>query len=177
MKHIITLHNKPQTSGKQSTPDGAITGNGDLAVILGSAPDGLRLYLAKSDLWYGAEGMDASGMKPLGWIDVAVDPALYDRYHAQVDMDRGEMRCAFVQNERACRLTITVCKTENAVVIRNVGNVPIAPVLHVFEGETSGRKGAYDKDGGRFIWRSFDGNSAGLSSEVSDISAYSIPRF
>ena len=166
MKHIITLHNKPQTSGKQSTPDGAITGNGDLAVILGSAPDGLRLYLAKSDLWYGAEGVEESGMKPLGYIDIAVDPALYANYHAEVDMDRGEVRCAFVKAEQECRLTVTVCKTENAVIIRSAGNAVISPVLKVYEGETSGRKGAYDKDGGRFIWRSFDGNECAYETHI-----------
>ena len=166
MKHIITIHNKPLTSGQCSTPDGAITGNGDLAVILGNAPDGLRLYLAKSDLWYGAEGVEKAGMKPLGWIDVPVEPALYDRYHVEVDMDKGEVRCAFGQSEAACKLNVTVCQTENAVVIQNNGSVPIRPVLKVFEGNTSGRKGDYDKGGCRFIWRSFDGEECAYETHV-----------
>ena len=66
MRHIFRLTHPPERSGKSSIPDGAICGNGDLAVILGRAPDGVRIYLSKCDIWEGIERYDAGGIKPLG---------------------------------------------------------------------------------------------------------------
>ena len=143
MKHIAVIDKQPQRSGKESVPDGAINGNGDLGIILGSSPDGMRIYLSKCDLWMGVERYDSGGLKPLGYIDIAVPPELYAQYHVEQDMDRGELRCRFAQGERCFALTVCVCKTENAVLLENTGNVPFEPILRVFEGETDGEKGTF----------------------------------
>ena len=156
MKHIVHISQKPVRSGVSSIPDGAICGNGDLAVILGNSPDGMRIYLSKCDLWEGVERYDAGGVKPLGFIDIPIADDLYSQYSVEQDMDKVELRCRFVLNGRHCAFTVTVFKTENAVCIRNTGNVPLQPVLHVFEGETTGRKGEFAQDGVQGIFRSFD---------------------
>ncbi len=62
MRHIAIIKGKPVFSGKRSTPDGAINGNGDLAVFLGNSPSGMR---SKCDLWYASETFKKGGIKPL----------------------------------------------------------------------------------------------------------------
>ena len=165
-RHVLTLTQPPVRSGVTSIPDGAICGNGDLAVILGHAPDGVRLYLSKCDLWEGIERYDAGGIKPLGYIDVPVPSDLHAQYSVEQDMDRGEVYCRFVRNGRHCAFTVTVFKTENAVCIRNTGNVPIRPTLHVPDGDTTGRKGAFALDGAEGIFRSFDDDGCAFATHV-----------
>ncbi len=156
-KHIIHITTPPVRSGKKSTPDGAICGNGDLAVILGNAPDGLRLYLSKCDLWEGIECEDAGGLKPLGYIDIPVRADLYAQYDVEQDLDTAQLRCRFAAGNAVCALTITVHKTENSLCIRSTGSEPVTPVLHVFDGET-GRKGDFTQDGVQGIFRIWDGD-------------------
>lgn len=156
MKHIAVITKKPELSGRQSIPDGAITGNGDLAVILGNSPCGARIYLSKIDLWYGIEGEKSGGLKPLGYVDIAVNKELYNNYYVEQDMDSGEIRCRFRRGALECAFTVYVSKTENSVVIAQTGNMDIYPDFKVFEGETDGRKGSFEKDGIAGIFRSFD---------------------
>ncbi len=156
MKHISVIKTKPELSGKSSTPDGAITGNGDLCLILGNFPGGLRIYIAKSDLWYAVECYDKGGMRPLGYIDIPVGGELYRNYYVEQDMDKGEIRCEFVNGEKQCKFTLKAFKTENSIYIKNTGNIEISPVLKVFEGDTDGRKGDFSYDGVSGIFRSFD---------------------
>ena len=157
MRHIFRLTHPPERSGKSSIPDGAICGNGDLAVILGRAPDGVRIYLSKCDIWEGIERYDAGGIKPLGFIDIPVSDALYEQYCVEQDMDLGELRCRFGGKTGALTFTLTVHKTENSLCIRSTGDLPLQAVLCVFAGDTTGRKGTFAQDGVEGIFRSFDG--------------------
>lgn len=157
MKHISIITKKPELSGKSSTPDGAVSGNGDLCVISGNSENGFRIYIAKCDIWYGVECYNKGGMRPLGCIDIPVEESLYNNYYVEQDMDCGEIRCSFKKDAKKCEFTVKVIKTENAVVIENTGNVKITPVLKVFPGETDGRKGEFKENGISGIFRSFDG--------------------
>ncbi|MCI5948077.1 MAG: hypothetical protein MRZ22_03960 [Oscillospiraceae bacterium] len=65
MRHVAIIKGKPVFSGKRSTPDGAINGNGDLAVFLGNSPSGMRIYISKCDLWYASKTFKKGGIKPL----------------------------------------------------------------------------------------------------------------
>lgn len=156
-KHVALIKAPPVFSGKRSTPDGAINGNGCLAVILGNSPSGMRIYIAKSDLWYASETAENSGIKPLGYIDIDIEGELYKNYRVEQDMDRGEVRCEFKSGEKNCSFTVFVSKTENAIVIKNSGNVEINPRLKVFSGDTSGEKGEKECEDFTLIFRSFAG--------------------
>lgn len=154
MKHIAVIEKIPVKSGKNSVPDGAVNGNGDLGIILGNAPDGLRVYLSKCDLREAREN-GSGGLRPPGYIDIAIPPEKYRQYHVEQDMDKGELRCRFGSGENALRVTLRVCKTENSVLIEtDPGTVP-DPVLCLPEGELHGENGAYEKDGCRVIYRRF----------------------
>lgn len=157
MKHIAEIKKKPQLSGKQSVPDGAINGNGDLSVILGNSEKGMRIYFSKCDLWQGLENHDRGGLKPLGYIDIPVEAELYDNYYVQQDMDMGELRCEFKDGNRVLSVHIRTNKTENSVMLEIDGNVKAEPELKVFEGETAGEKGEFSENGCKGIFRIFAG--------------------
>lgn len=151
MRHISVIDRPPVLTGKCSTPDGALTGNGDLAVILGSSGKGMRIFICKTDLWYIVESHDKGGLRPFGYIDIDIPEDACAKYHAEQDLDKAELRCAFGE----ARISIIVCKTENSVIIRSSNCSQ--PVLRCFsDGDRDGRTGEYEKDGNRFVYRIFD---------------------
>jgi alpha-L-fucosidase 2 len=128
MEHIAYIKTKPVLSGKESTPDGAITGNGDLSCILGNSPKGLRLYIAKSDLWLIREMPGPKGMKPLCNIDIDVPQDMYDNYYVEQDMDKAEIRCLFRNATKRLLITVRIHKTENSGTVEISGNYGETPV-------------------------------------------------
>ena len=153
MNHIAYIDRKPERSGKQNIPDGAVNGNGDLGIILGNFDGGMRVYLSKCDLWQGIERYDDGGLRPLGCIDIPVDEKIYDNYRVEQDMDKGEIRCNFGGE---CQITLRVCKTENAVML-DLSGINSVPVIGFFEGQTSGEKGEFSDGEISGIFRSFSG--------------------
>lgn len=157
MKHIVKITRPPELSGKQSTPDGAVCGGGDLGVILGNAENGLRIYLSKCDLWEGIEAHDRGGLKPLGHIDVPVPAELYNNYYVEQDMDLGELRCRFAEGERLVTVNVRANKTENSVMLELGGTEEAVPTLCLPEGEIAGKYGELTREGIPGIFRSFAG--------------------
>ena len=167
MKHIALITSKPQRSGQASIPDGAITGNGDLAVILGNNPDGLRLFLSKTDVWYAVEHEHKGGLRPVGYLDVPVPQAMYDNYRVEQDMDAGVLRCKFTNGARELELEIRVAADENAVLLEMHGDGAGEPVLHAYDlGDITGRNGSFAEAGVPGVFRSFDGADCLYESHV-----------
>lgn len=165
MKHRAIITSPPQKSGKASIPDGAITGNGDLAVILGNSPEGLRIFLSKTDLWHAVEIESEGGLRPVGYVDIPVPADLYRHYRVEQDMDEGLLRCDFSEGERSLRLEIRVAAEENAVLIES--NTETEPVLHAYDlGETTGRNGTFEENGVNGVSRHFDGAECLYESHV-----------
>lgn len=116
MKHTVVITTKPVRSGKESIPDGALAGNGDLSVILGNSDKGLRIYIAKCDLWKANEHPDSDGgIKPLGYVDFDIPENLYNNYYAEQRMDEGEIFCRFAQGEDYAEIKIIVCAVKNDI--------------------------------------------------------------
>ena len=158
MRHIAVIMSPPRLSGSSSIPDGAITGNGDLAVILGNSPDGLRIFLSKTDVWHAVENESDGGLRPVGYVDIPVPPEMYAGYRAEQDMDEGVLRCEFSDGTRKLRLEIRVAADENAALIESSGDVEPEPVLHAYDlGDTAGKNGVFEENGVRGVSRSFDG--------------------
>ncbi len=153
----VHITQAPQRSGKYSVPDGAVCGNGDLGVILGSYSGGARLYLSKCDIWEGVEQAERGGIKPLGMIDIPVPPELYAEYDVVQDMSSGMLRCRFAKGERCCSFTVTVHKTENSICIESTGNIPAEPALLVFENAAEGTAQVWEQEGISGIARHFCG--------------------
>lgn len=153
MRHIAFINKKPELSGKSSTPDGAICGNGDLAVILGNCENGMRIYISKNDIWYSVERYDSGGIRPFGYIDIPIDEESYNNYCVEQDMDKGELHCKF----KDVRFTVRVCKAENSIMIENSGT-EILPKLYRFTEDIDGISEDFSVDGVRGICRIFDGD-------------------
>ena len=117
MNHTVVITKKPVLSGKQSTPDGAICGNGDLAAVLGSSEMGMRVFLGKSDLWYAAD--EGSGIRPLGYVDINIPAALYNNvYRAEQRMDEAKVVCDFREGYSHIGVELMVPATANALLIK-----------------------------------------------------------
>lgn len=116
MKHTVVITAPPKRSGSQSIPDGALAGNGDLSVILGNSESGMRVHVAKCDLWKANERPDSDGgIKPLGYVDLDVPQNLYAHYHAEQRMDEGELFCRFADGRDFVQIRITVCAVKNDI--------------------------------------------------------------
>ncbi|MGN0516302.1 glycosyl hydrolase family 95 catalytic domain-containing protein [Eubacterium sp.] len=116
MKHTVVITAKPERSGKESIPDGAVTGNGDLSVMLGNSEKGLRAFIAKCDLWKANEHPDSDGgIKPLGYVDFNICQKLYDNYYVEQRMDEGELFCRFADEKNYVEIKIMVCAVKNDI--------------------------------------------------------------
>lgn len=121
MEHKVIINKKPVQSGKNSIPDGALNGNGDLCAILGNSPVGMRIYIAKSDIWELIDNCHRGGIKPLGYADIVVPSDYYENYHVVQDMDKGEITASFSNGNTSMTIVIRVCKTENIIMIEKYG--------------------------------------------------------
>lgn len=158
MRHIVAITEKPKRSGWESTPDGAITGNGDLAVILGSGPVGMRIFLSKPDVWHAVERESEGGLRPVGYLDVSVPEELCRRCYAEQDMDEGTLRCRFTDGNRTLTVTLRVAPEENALLMETGGDYVVRPTLSAYDiGETTGRNSTFSADGVTGVSRHFDG--------------------
>lgn len=116
MKHTVVITTPPKRSGFESIPDGALNGNGDISVILGNSKSGMRVFIAKCDLWKANEHPNSDGgIKPLGYVDFDVSENLYKNYYAEQRMDEGEIFCRFADGEDFVEFRIFVCAVKNDV--------------------------------------------------------------
>lgn len=153
MRHIAVISKKPELSGKNNIPDGAITGNGDLSVILGNSESGMRIHLAKCDLWFCDELHSKGGIRPFGNIDIDIPAELYENYYVEQDADEACIRCRFENGNKKIGIRITVLKTENTVLIESDGTEEILPVLKCVEGDRDGEIGKSEFDSVEYIYR------------------------
>ncbi len=167
MKHAAVITSHPTASARASIPDGAITGNGDLAVILGNSPAGMRLFLSKTDLWHAVERESEGGLRPIGYLDLPIPPKLYANYRVEQDMDEGVLRCSFSAENASLNIEIRVAADENAVLVEADTDWPAAPALFAYDlGETTGRNGMFEENGVTGVFRSFDGEACLYESHV-----------
>ncbi|MGN1202732.1 MAG: hypothetical protein ACI4RF_05500, partial [Eubacterium sp.] len=116
MKHTVVITTPPKRSGVQSIPDGALAGNGDMSVILGNSKTGMRVFVAKCDLWKANEHPDSDGgIKPLGYVDFDVVENLYNNYYVEQRMDEGEIFCRFADEKDFVEIKIIVCAVKNDI--------------------------------------------------------------
>lgn len=157
MEHIAVISKPPELSGRNSTPDGAITGNGDLAVILGNSPDGMRIFLSKTDVWHAVEKENDGGLRPIGYIDIPIPKCPYENYHVEQNMDDGYLYCRFAGASDDIEIEIRVSANENSVLLEFKTETSTCPLLSAYDiGETTGRNGTFKSEDIEGVFRSFD---------------------
>ena len=116
MNHTAIITSRPVRSGKYSTPDGAICGNGDIGVILGENEKGLSIHISKSDFWLaGEKGEQDGGIKPVGTMQFEIPKKLYENYYVEQRMDDGELFCRFADEASFVEAVIFVSHKTNCI--------------------------------------------------------------
>ena len=127
---IIT--ERPIRSGSLNIPDGALCGNGDLSAILGEYEDGIRIHLAKCDMWRACEIHGKGGIRPIGYLDITIPKSIREHYYVEQRMSRGEIFCAFKNGDDFIDVKIFVSALKNHIFVEtkhNTGEIYPAPIL------------------------------------------------
>ncbi len=112
MTHTSIFTKRPPENNRNSTPTGAINGNGDVCVVWSNIPDGVRVNIAKSDFWKALPGNNSDGgIKVVGSVDIL--GLNTKNYYAEQRMDTGEIYAVIGGAEIRC----FVCAVENVVLI------------------------------------------------------------
>ncbi len=138
MKHIAVIRELPKNTPSTVLPDGAVTGNGDLALVWAGQPDRTRLYISKADFWKGEEDdYGTGGISPIGMIEILLPQLAYAPYHVEQNMDEGYVEAQFAIEGFDARIRTTVCATENMILIeldRTWPGLSVSCELHCIEG-------------------------------------------
>ena len=119
MKHIAVIDTVSHATPSRLTPDGAVAGNGDVALIWGGTPAKHVIYIGKSDFWEALParaGKGKGGIRPFGSIEISVPDAAAE-WHIEQDMDVAQLRGTF----GPLHITLTPLATENTILLQLSG--------------------------------------------------------
>ncbi|MFV0401438.1 MAG: glycosyl hydrolase family 95 catalytic domain-containing protein [Oscillospiraceae bacterium] len=117
--HKTIFREHSVTTPANGVPDGPLCGNGDVGVVLGSAPGVLRFWLGKNDMWRAVPHAIGGGMKPLGYLELS-SPALWDApFYAEQRMESAEI-VTELSGESCCLLTRTLALRGENVILTTV---------------------------------------------------------
>ena len=131
MQHTVVLNTPPRHTPTDYTPDGAVAGNGDLAVVLGGTPGLLRFWIGKSDFWQFRNGRDGTGIARTAVFQIQTPDFDDAAWHVEQDMDRGELRGSFRSGNRIVTFRCIVCAVENTILWECSGSAPYAASLEI----------------------------------------------
>ena len=95
MIHTSVVTKLPRRVPETGTPDGAITGNGAIGLVIGGTPAAQRIYISKADFWKACKGNNADGgIRLIGTLDISIPSLKGSDYRAEQRMDTGEV-CVF----------------------------------------------------------------------------------
>lgn len=119
-EHKMIMRTPARGIPHTALPDGAITGNGDVTVVLGGTADRIRLHIGKADFWK-ADGRayvpEYGGIAPLCTVEILLPHLAYAEYEATQDMDRGQIRLALTAGRLSADLQVTVCAEANVILL------------------------------------------------------------
>lgn len=119
------MNERPSNTPNNAMPDGAITGNGDVALIWSGIPDRLRLYISKSDFWKGEPGdKSTGGLSPICYIEISLPIMANSEYRVVQNMDDAYIEGTFVDAHNSTAVRSKVCAEENAVMLEITATRP-----------------------------------------------------
>ena len=156
-KHIISQ--QPTVMPNGNMPDGAVTGNGDLAVIWGGSTSRVHLYISKVDFWNADEHFDIpTGASPIGIVEILMPHFTYAPYEVDEMMDDCKLVGVYKSGRFDSTLTVITCATENTILIEEDRSAPglstSFDLLPLTENATSAEKS--EQGGIQCITRRFD---------------------
>ena len=130
-EHKLIIRHPVREASSTALPDGAITGNGDVTVVLGGTADRVLLHIGKADFWK-ADGRayagQTGGISPLCTAELLLPHLAYADYEAVQDMDNSHIRLTLTAGNISAALTVTVCAEKNIVLLELKRTYPIVSV-------------------------------------------------
>jgi len=111
---------------------GAVTGNGDLAIIVGGASSSLDFYVGKSDFW----GVERGSIMPVGTLVLSASALSGSSYSLNQNVGPATLTGAFVNGSSALSVTSWVASAENTAVIQlnNTGTSSLSLTSQLLDG-------------------------------------------
>jgi len=117
-KHVFLMSEPAKKIPSKSTTDGAITGNGDVTLVLGGTCDRVQIYISKSDFWK-SDGRfykeERGGLMPLGIVEFLLPHLVYADYKVEQNLDECYILLTLTEKNFSAKLKITVCAEDNVV--------------------------------------------------------------
>jgi len=147
----------PEMVPNQKTPDGPLTGNGDIGLTLGGTPDQLCFYLGKNDFWRAYPVYPGGGIALPGALSVSIDELKDASYYAEEIFDRAYIKGKFVKRDFQLELRTWVAATHNTVVVEFTSSKSCRVKLNLWspKGNTSINSSGTTKDV-YWVTRSFE---------------------
>ena len=119
-KHVLTILEPAKATPAQCLPDGAITGNGDVSVVLAGTADRIRLHISKADFWK-SDGRVSQGplggIAPMAIAELLLPQLAYAEYKAEQNLDEAYISLSLKEGNLSANLKVTVCAVENTVLV------------------------------------------------------------
>ena len=119
-EHILKINGPAKAIPTNALPDGAITGNGDVSVVLSGGPDRIHLHINKADFWKAdgrVEKEMVGGIAPLGMAEILLPQLAYAEYNVEQNLDKAYIELSLKEKYFDAKLKITVCATANVILL------------------------------------------------------------
>lgn len=99
------------------TPDGPISGNGDVGIVYSGTPDAQRFYFSKNDFWKSKPGYPDGGVFLPGGLDIQVDALKGASYYAEQALENATLHMNFKTANADYKLNSWVAAGDNIVIL------------------------------------------------------------
>ncbi|WP_342333350.1 trehalose hydrolase [Pedobacter sp. FW305-3-2-15-E-R2A2] len=133
------FYQAPQKVPTGKTPDGPLTGNGDIGLSLGGTPERLLFFLGKNDFWRAYPVYPGGGIALPGWLELNIEALKGADYFAEQHIDSAMITAKFKKQDHELLMESCVIATQNIVVISLSSNktCKLNLQLQATEGNTS----------------------------------------
>jgi hypothetical protein len=116
-RHTTVFTQPPSNVPTNRTPDGPLTGNGDIGLVIGGTPDRLTFYIGKNDFWNAWPTYPDGGIAFPGGLTVNIPALEGASYAVESIFDQAYIRGRFEKDGLVVELKAWVAATENLIVL------------------------------------------------------------
>ena len=101
----------------KTVPDGPISGNGDLGIVIGGKPDSQTIYISKVDFWKAKRGYPEGGVCLPGGLNISIPELEGASFYAEQLIADGTIKEEFKKDDLTFHLSTFVPAGNNCVII------------------------------------------------------------
>jgi len=157
-RYKAVMTQPPKNVPTTKTPDAPLTGNGDIGIVMGGAPNHLTFYFGKNDFWRAYPVYPGGGIALPGSLALSIDALDGADYRVEHIFDEGYIKGRFTKDKLQLGVKAWVSATRNTAFIE----LQPASACTVRLSLSSPENNTSIVDGGRagnvlWVTRSFDG--------------------